>query len=348
MKRCNVCGRENDDRAKFCTGCGGPLANAAPESVPEPVYKSGVNAIGNDGASSDEPSICVDPVYTDKFDDGHDINIEDPPRKHNTILILVVVLVVLLLILAGLLIYTMWFVPKQGANSDQQEIAQSDVQEDDTTSSEADENTWERSDEENTETDTEPEDLSSFPGVDPSNDPEYSHALDPYSYHRVETSDGRFSFYYPDGFFSQVTQDGDNYTFDTKDHSAVLYIRTESVSRSPADSVQAAHDNHLNQLDRATINVDISSEEKDDGWAHAVLSGKDRGNSLKMDYYIAVSDGKKCYTLEYNYTDSQGGAVLSPASYMVDCLYRYCEHSGTTYQVRTYEMYMRDDMGEKK
>ena len=38
----------------------------------------------------------------------------------------------------------------------------------------------------------------------------------------------------------------------------------------------------------------------------------------------------------------------SKRGYMVDCVYRCCAHSGSTYKVRTYDMYMNDDMGEKR
>ena len=198
------------------------------------------------------------------------------------------------------------------------------------------------------ETDTEA--LSSLPGVDPSNQADYSNCLNPDRYHRVESSDGRFSFYYPDSFFSSVDQIGDNYTFYTEDGSATLSVRKESASFSdPVSTVRAAHDGKRADVDLSdeTNRVDLVSEEIKDGWAHALLSGKVMGNPSRSEYYIVVSDGDVQYTLDFVY-DEDDPAVRSQQWYLVDCLYRLCEHSGTTYQVRSYELFLKDDMGEKR
>ena len=34
--------------------------------------------------------------------------------------------------------------------------------------------------------------------------------------------------------------------------------------------------------------------------------------------------------------------------YVVDCVYRYCSFSGGTYCPRTYQQFLKDDMGKKK
>ena len=195
---------------------------------------------------------------------------------------------------------------------------------------------------------TEPK--SSLPGVDPSNQPDYTNCLNPDRYHRVESSDGRFSFYYPENFFSDVDQSGDNYTFHTADGSAILTVRKESATSSdPVSSVREAHDAKRGDLDLSdeTNRVDLVSEDIKDGWSHALLSGKVMGNQSRSEYYIVVSDGDVQYTLDFAYDEDDPGE-RSQQWYLVDCLYRYCEHSGTTYKVRSYDLFLKDDMGEKR
>ena len=349
MKRCNVCGRENDDHAKFCGGCGGSMEDAASDSVPGQRIETRSVYIGNVAESPDAQVDYVEPGSIDVYDpyvsgNGYDNNYNGysdyrrPPRNSNIFLILIVVFSILLVFLVGLLIYAAWLSPDAKGDSGKQKSTQSKVhKKSSTTSVKSGDSTQEGSD-----------DLISLPGVDSSNTPDYSCGLDPESYNRVESSDGRFSFYYPEGFFNQVRKNGDDYTFGTKDDSAVLYIRTEPVSLNPADSVRDARDLQLAQLDNGTVNVNISGPVHEDGWAHSVLSGRIKNTSDKWDYYISVSDGEKRYSLEFRYTDLKGSGNISESSYMVDCLYRYCEHSGTGYKVRTYDMYLRGDMGEER
>ena len=35
-------------------------------------------------------------------------------------------------------------------------------------------------------------------------------------------------------------------------------------------------------------------------------------------------------------------------NYIIDYVYRYCSFAGGTYKPRSHELFMRDDMGEKK
>lgn len=193
----------------------------------------------------------------------------------------------------------------------------------------------------------------SFPGVSPSNPGDYDACLDPEKYHRLESTDGRFWFSYPDGFFSQATHEDGRYTFSTKDGSVTMSVRKETAlpSEDPVACVRRAHDSKkpdfMLQPD-GKVSIDLVSETSKDGWAHALLGGKTQRDSLVSEYYIAVSDGDALYVMNLRYPNDATEESHSKRGYMVDCVYRYCAHSGSTYKVRTYDMYMNDDMGEKR
>ena len=93
------------------------------------------------------------------------------------------------------------------------------------------------------------------------------------------------------------------------------------------------------------------SDKVKDGWAHCIIGGNytdgQNGNGNGM-YKIIVSNGSSIYTLDYEYGSSDTSTYYTAQNYMLDCIYRYCEHSGTTYKPRTWDDFNHDRMGEKK
>ena len=65
-------------------------------------------------------------------------------------------------------------------------------------------------------------------------------------------------------------------------------------------------------------------------------------------YIIAANDGKKNYILKFTYPDPDMKDDYNQIDYVVDCVYRYCSFSGGTYRPRTYQQFLKDDMGTKK
>ena len=187
-------------------------------------------------------------------------------------------------------------------------------------------------------------------GVDASNVPNYNNYLSPDNYAKL-TVDSNFSFSYPVGFFCKVEQYNKNYTFSTSDNSDTLYISCESGSGDAVKDVKDAANKNASLINskEEKHGVQVVSDKVKDGWAHCIIGGNytegQNGNGM---YKIIVSNGSSIYTLDYEYGSSDTSTYYTAQNYMLDCMYRYCEHSGTTYKPRTWDDFLNDKMGEKK
>ena len=65
-------------------------------------------------------------------------------------------------------------------------------------------------------------------------------------------------------------------------------------------------------------------------------------------YIIAANDGKRDYILKFTYPDLDMTNDYNEIDYVVDCVYRFCSFSGGTYQPRSYQQFLDDNMGSKK
>ena len=189
-------------------------------------------------------------------------------------------------------------------------------------------------------------------GVSQSNVPNYENYLSPDNYEEL-TVDTNFSFSYPSGFFSKVEQYNKNYTFSTSDNSDTMYILCESGSGAAVKDVRDAANKNASLINsnEDKHGVKVVSDKVKDGWAHCIIGGNytdgQNGNGNGM-YKIIVSNGSSIYTLDYEYGSSDTSTYYTAQNYMLDCIYRYCEHSGTTYKPRTWDDFNHDRMGEKK
>lgn len=189
-------------------------------------------------------------------------------------------------------------------------------------------------------------------GVSESNVPNYENYLSPDNYEEL-TVDTNFSFSYPSGFFCKVEQYNKNYTFSTSDNSDTMYISCESGSGDAVKDVKDAANKNASLINdnEDKHGVKVVSDKVKDGWAHCIIGGNytdgQNGNGNGM-YKIIVSNGSFIYTLDYEYSSSDTSTYYTAQNYMLDCIYRYCEHSGTTYKPRTWDDFNHDRMGEKK
>lgn len=187
-------------------------------------------------------------------------------------------------------------------------------------------------------------------GVNETNIPNYNNYLSPDNYENL-TVDSNFSFSYPSGFFSKVEQYNKNYTFSTSDNSDTLYVSCESGSGDAVKDVKDAANKNASLINakEEKHGVLVVSDKVKDGWAHCIVGGNytdgQNGNGM---YKVIVSNGSSIYTLDYEYGSSDNSTYYTAQNYMLDCMYRYCEHSGTTYKPRTWEMFLNDQMGEKR
>ena len=189
-------------------------------------------------------------------------------------------------------------------------------------------------------------------GVSQSNVPNYENYLSPDNYEEL-TVDTNFSFSYPSGFFSKVEQYNKNYTFSTSDNSDTMYILCESGSGDAVKDVRDAANKNASLINsnEDKHGVKVVSDKVKEGWAHCIIGGNytdgQNGSGNGM-YKVIVSNGSSIYTLDYEYGSSDTSTYYTAQNYMLDCMYRYCEHSGTTYKPRTWDDFNHDRMGEKK
>lgn len=57
---------------------------------------------------------------------------------------------------------------------------------------------------------------------------------------------------------------------------------------------------------------------------------------------------EKDYMMQINFFDSDYKDEYKEINYVVDCMYRGCSFTNSTYQMRTFDQFREDDMGVKK
>ena len=198
----------------------------------------------------------------------------------------------------------------------------------------------------NTDTDT------TLDYVASDNESDYSYCLSPDNYATFETNDGD-TIAYPKNFFTSVTQDDEKISFTPSQDYPEYNIYTKSSEYENAiEEVQNRVSEYKEDMDNVTYQYP-SNELKitvgDDGYAKTVLAGMwDESSNIKV-YYVIASDGTDTKILEFKYEpDDNAEEDHSNQDYMIDCLYRGTSFTGSTYQMRTYNQFMNDDLGEKK
>ena len=127
-------------------------------------------------------------------------------------------------------------------------------------------------------------------------------------------------------------------------------VREEAALYSdPIQNVRAYFNDMFGRVDANSqvTGVHLVSEELKGGWAHALVGG-DYNDSYDSVYYIVVSNGSSVYSVRFDYETLEPGVYYNPQNYMIDCIYRLCEHSGTSYLIRNYNQFLKDDMGTKR
>lgn len=170
-------------------------------------------------------------------------------------------------------------------------------------------------------------------GVADSNTGNYSSVTDLNNYKQISI-DGKFTFAYPKGFFQKGSIDGDNYSFwavDEKNNECMMNVKV----LSDGNSVQEQYDNITSTL--TNINPNIKPNKNDSGWTYTYFSGYLDQTRGQIETDIIASDGNKTYMLEVEYIETDLGEYVNEQGYMMDCIYRYCNRSGSKHDPRTYQ-----------
>lgn len=188
--------------------------------------------------------------------------------------------------------------------------------------------------------------------VDENNETDYSNCLSPDDYATLETSNGD-TVVYPKNFFTSVDIDDEKISFTPSDSYPEYNIYTKSSEyENPIEEVKNRISEYKTELDSVTYQYP-SDESKikvaNDGYAKTVLAGMWNESENIKAYYVIASDGTDTKILEFKYEpDDYAQEDHSNQDYMIDCLYRGTSFTGSTYQMRTYDQFMDDDLGEKK
>lgn len=188
--------------------------------------------------------------------------------------------------------------------------------------------------------------------VDENNVTDYSNCLSPDDYATFETGVGD-TVAYPKNFFTYVDGDAETVSFTASDVYPKYDIHIIAAeNEDPIEEVKNKVSEYKGELENITYQYP-SNESKiqvaSDGYARTVLAGIwDASENVKA-YYVIASDGADTKILEFKYEpDDYAQEDYSNQDYMIDCLYRGTSFTGSTYQMRTYDQFMNDDLGEKK
>lgn len=176
-------------------------------------------------------------------------------------------------------------------------------------------------------------------GVADSNTGSYSSVTDLNNYKQISI-DGKFTFAYPKGFFQKGSIDGDNYSFwavDEKNNECTMNVKV----LGDGNSVQEQYDNITSTL--MNVNPNIKPNKSDSGWTYTYFSGYLNQTRGQIETDIIASDGNKTYMLEVQYIETDLGEYVNEQGYMMDCIYCYCNRSGSKHDPRTYQDFIETE-----
>lgn len=177
--------------------------------------------------------------------------------------------------------------------------------------------------------------------------------LSPEDYNTVTSKDGSFSFGYPKYLFSgsEVNEEGTSYTLsykgDTDKKKAELVVYTEENSGNPLENAKELYSRFSSAVYKTYFKMQPTRIDSS-GMARTLIGASVDSSETEGTYIIAANDGEKNYILKFTYPDPDMSYDYNEIDYVVDCIYRYCSFSGGTYQPRTYQQFLKDDMGMKK
>ena len=170
------------------------------------------------------------------------------------------------------------------------------------------------------------------------------------AYETITAQDGSYRFSYPKYIFNSSELDNGVYKFEHTSENGIDYqmkVYKESNSGDPVQNAQLLYRRYVSSFYSKYFEL-VSDSTDSQGMSRALLAGYLDSAETKGAYIIAANDGTDNYILEFYYPDQNKNDAYKDINYIVDCVYRYCSFSGTTYRPRTFLQFANDDMGEKK
>lgn len=179
------------------------------------------------------------------------------------------------------------------------------------------------------------------------------------NYEKATSKDGAFSFIYPKTIFNDSSADDENdeYTLeyrDIKDNELKIGLKVSvEEAEYSGDPVKSVKSKYLDRKDSiSTLGYDYPKCGKDpkihDGKASMIIMGYKDDEKKEAQYSLFTSDGEDTYIMEIEFEDSDYKDSYKEINYIIDCMYRGCSFTNSSYKVRTYQQFKNDEMGEKK
>ena len=361
VKICPACGRKQKADSFFCIECGhsfgqeeaaapGPSGQEQTVSYQEPGGYQEAGSYQEPGGYQEAGSYREPGGYRDPGSYGpHDDYGWDKDEKKNRFPVIPAVLAVLCLVGAAVLAFFLFIKPTPNPKppvEKTEEVATEKA--DDTESTEATEDTSEPADDWADDA-TETLDL---PGLGSSTK---TYPTDPSDFLEYSDPNGMYSFVYPRDFFQTCTYNADDsmYELITADGRQTyrIYDEPAAVANNPGASARRKMEEAKSQFDLNSpqMYTFTSKEISDTGYFRTIITGPDRYEDKLGHYYIFSCTSNRTYILSYDYNYDVGDAEeYSLNGYLTDCLYRGWSISGSSYRLRNYDLFKKDDMGTKK
>lgn len=323
--KCKKCNHEIKEGATFCAECGFPV------NLEEPEEKLFCNQCGRRLPEGQKECLYC----SGKIPEGAG------PTQKNSEKMMIIGLEIGIVVIVGIIIGLIYFnfFKREKTDNTTDVIVNGEVDSDGPTSTEDIPVTTEQ-----------PVQEIELPGVIHSNKPNYENCTSLSNYQKVIIKEGEFSFGYPEHFFNKVEKEGDNYTFTSEGEKATLIVKHEKGSGDKVSDVQNTYkflEGKIDMEDEKNAQKRVADKEKN-GWTRCIYTGLYIDDPNQSVYFIGISNGKDVYTVDFEYSDPDVDDFYTPQNYMIDCLYRLCDHSGADYEARTYEQFLADDSGTKK
>ena len=176
------------------------------------------------------------------------------------------------------------------------------------------------------------------------------------AYAEAVSGDGSFTFRYPKYTFntSYANDVYNEYSFAFVDSSGNTQMELKFYKdgyleyTDPIRNAELDYETYSARMDEVNYNL-ISDEPDKNGFARSIIAGS-RSDIAPMnaEYILVANNGVQEYIMEFRFYDPDIQNDYDDINYLMDCIYRYCSFSGSTYKPRGYKKFLKDDMGQKK
>ena len=353
---CKKCGTKNKDGARFCAKCGQELTQKSqvqkkPEQEPVVQKRVSPKSIIQNEHIQPKSEIHKQEVHQNRVQN------EKPPKKKSIgkaiLKILIFIVVCLGIGIGGVFGYRYYKQKnkKQNSKTTQDNIIKT-KDPTTTTDSTTDTTATDGSDQNTSSVQT-----NTLPYTD-NTQMLLSKCTDSNDFESVTSSDGVITFSYPKYLFNESSSDDTNDKFtlaykDPDDDSIKVRVNIYAESASSNDPIKSVKERYKNCKESLThVGYDYpkggSTPKLHDGQASMIVLGYTDDAKTQGKYMLATSDGDKDYIMDFEFEDSDYTDDYKEINYVLDCMYRGCSFTNSSYRMRTYEQFKKDDMGQKK